>query len=211
MPPAICLRSTRIGIRSSSPIGIRLQFEAQRHKRIARATLLKLQPRGFPLGRAAAFQGDSRPVSLFRQHAERCLRDRPVPAAGKLLGSPLSEAPSRLFNANTLVRVERADSFINRREHLRCFFYFQSGIDLDQSAEDGLPFARIEAGQFLKDFPYAHRSRLRQSVRGGNDRFVRNYASSADSLLSWALDVERWTFRHVSAVLLSTLGPKEDL
>ncbi len=71
----------------------------------------------------------------------------------------MSDAATRLFNVNTFIRVEGAHCFINCREHLWGFFHFQSRIDLDQAAEDGLPFACVQSGQFLEDFPYAHGSK----------------------------------------------------
>jgi len=80
----------------------------------------------------------------------------------------LSDAAPRLFNANTFIRVEGTDRFINRREHLRCFCYFQRRVDFDQAAEDGLPFACVEPGQLIEDFTYAHRGRLRQPASGGS-------------------------------------------
>jgi hypothetical protein len=98
----------------------------------------------------------------------------------------------RLFNANTFIRVEGADRFVDCREHFRGFLHFQSRIDLDQAAEDGLPFARVESWQFLKDFPYAHKFRLRQPISGGNDRFHPQITQIyTDSVLSWTLDVGR--------------------
>jgi hypothetical protein len=103
----------------------------------------------------------------------------------------LSDAAPRLFNANTLIWVEGTDRFINRREHLRCFFHFQRRIDLDQAAEDGLPFARVEPGQFLEDFPYAHRSRLRHPASGGNDRFIHR-------LCGFSREPRRWTERTLA-------------
>ncbi|HYJ04294.1 MAG TPA: hypothetical protein VEX43_04130, partial [Chthoniobacterales bacterium] len=76
----------------------------------------------------------------------------------------MSDASPRLFNANAFICVEGADRFINSSEHLRCLFNFQGRIDLDQATEDGLPLARVEAGQLLEDFPYAHSIEINATV-----------------------------------------------
>ena len=45
---------------------------------------------------------------------------------------------------------------------------FDSGVELDETAQDGLPLAVAESGQFFEDFGHAHRPSLQHAQLESN-------------------------------------------
>jgi len=100
----------------------------------------------------------------------------------------LSDAPPRLINADTFIRVESADRFIDRGQHFRCVVHVQRRIDLYQATKDGLPFACVKAGQLLRGFPLRSWSEI-TTVRQRRQRSFHPQIAQiyADLFLNWTL------------------------